>query len=116
MSLIQVTARGSHQAPKPLAFQIVHLEWSDCNETFRRGKAGPPESVQTIIITFYQHGEEIFANLESLQASQAVPGEGIFKLLCHPTKVKNDEIHALQSVGALFSTKKLVQEHELVLK
>ena len=32
---------------------------------------GPPESVQTIIITFYQHGEEIFANLESLQASQA---------------------------------------------
>ena len=64
-------ARGSHKAPKPLAFQIVHLEWSDCNETFRRGKVGPPESVQTIIITFYQHGEEIFANLESLQASQA---------------------------------------------
>ena len=27
-----------------------------------------------------------------------------------------DEIHALQSVGALDSTKKLVQEHELVLK
>ena len=27
-----------------------------------------------------------------------------------------DEIHALQSVGALDSTKKLVQEHELVVK
>ena len=77
---------------------------------------GPPESVQTIIITYYHHREEIFANLESLQASQAIPGEGIFKLLCHPTKVQNDEIHALQSVGALVSTKKLVQEHELVLK
>ena len=48
---------------------------------------GPPESVHTIIITYYQHREEIFANLESLQASQAIPGEGIFKLLCHPTKV-----------------------------
>ena len=106
----------NRQAPTPLSFQIVHLECSDCNETFRRGKGGPPESVQTIIITYYQHREEIFANLESLQASQAVPGEGIFKLLCHPTKVKNDEIHALQSVGALVSTKKLVQEHELVLK
>ena len=79
----------NHQAPKPLSFQIVHLECSDCNDTFRRGKGGPPESVQTIIITFYQHGEEIFANLESLQASQAaVPGEGIFKLLGHPQKCK----------------------------
>ena len=56
---------------------------------------GPLESVQTIIITYYQHREEIFANLESLQASQAVPGEGIFKLLCHPTKVQNDEIRSI---------------------
>ena len=89
----------NRNATKPLAFQIVHLEWSDCNETFRRGKVGPPESVQTIIITFYQHGEEIFANLESLQASQAVPGEGIFKLLCHPTKVQNDEIRSIWAIG-----------------
>ena len=85
----------NRKAPKPLSFQIVHLECSDCNETFRRGKVGPLESVQTIIITYYQHREEIFANLESLQASQAVPGEGIFKLLCHPTKVQNDEIRSI---------------------
>ena len=76
---------------------------------------GPTESVQTIVIIYYQHKEEIFANLESLQASQAVL-EGIFKLRCHPTKMQNDEIHALQSAGASFSTKKCVQEHELVLK
>ena len=69
----------SHQAPKPLSFQIVHLECSDCNETCRRGKVGPLESVQTIVITYYQHREDIFAHLESLQASQAVPGEGIFE-------------------------------------
>ena len=55
----------------PLPLQLAYLECSDCNETFRRGKGGPPESVQTIIITYYQHREEIFANLESLQASQA---------------------------------------------
>ena len=87
--------RGSHQAQKPLPFQIVNLECSEGNETCRRGKVGPPESVQTIFMTYYQHREEIFANLESLQASQAVPGEGIFKLLCHPTKVKNDEIRGI---------------------
>ena len=55
--------------------------------------------MQTIIITYYQHREEIFANLESLQASQAVPGEGIFKLLCHPTKVQNDEIRRIWAIG-----------------
>ena len=49
---------------------------------------GPLESVQTIVITYYQHREDIFAHLESLQASQAVPGEGIFKLLCAHTKCK----------------------------
>ena len=59
----------NRNATKPLAFQIVHLEWSDCNENSRRDKIGPPESVKTIVITYHQHREEIFANLESLQAS-----------------------------------------------
>ena len=56
----QLRSRGSHQAPKPLAFQIVHLEWSDCNETCRKGKVGPPESVQTIFSQHTQHICKIF--------------------------------------------------------
>ena len=50
----------NHQAPKPLPFQIVHLECSDCYETCRRGKVGPPESVQTIFSQHTQHICKIF--------------------------------------------------------
>ena len=31
----------------------------------------PSEGVQTIFVMYYQHAEEIFSNLESIQASQA---------------------------------------------
>ena len=55
--------RMNRLVPKPLPVQKAYLECSDGNETFRRGKVGAPESVQTIFITYYAHGEEIFASL-----------------------------------------------------
>ena len=63
--------RGSHQASKPLSVQMTYLECSCHNENCKIGNICPPQGVQKIFFVFNQHTEKIFANLESLQASQA---------------------------------------------
>ena len=50
---------------------MTYLEWSCHNENCKIGNICPPQGVQKIFFVFNQHTEKIFANLESLQASQA---------------------------------------------
>ena len=63
--------RGSHQASKPVLCQNTYLLCSKCNEICRKGKMCPLEGVQTIFFMYFWHTEDLFSNLESLQASQA---------------------------------------------
>ena len=67
----QCKSRGSHQASKPVQSQNTYLVCSKCNEICRKGKMCPLEGVQTIFFMYFRHTEDIFSNLESLQASQA---------------------------------------------
>ena len=68
---IDFESRGSHQASKPVLRQNTYLLCSKCNEICWKGKMCPLKGVQTIIFMSYQHTEEIFSILESLQANQA---------------------------------------------
>ena len=38
-----VETTGVPSGPKTIPSQMTYVEWSDCNETFRTGKMGPPE-------------------------------------------------------------------------
>ena len=50
----------NRKAQKPLQIWKAYSECPDCNEICRRGKEGPPESVQTIFAQHFQHIGKLF--------------------------------------------------------
>ena len=50
----------NRKAQKPLQIWKAYSECPDCNETCRRGKEGPPESVQILFTQHFQHIGKLF--------------------------------------------------------